>query len=532
MKHPLELKVTSDHQSLQNHTETVMHLIAEVNASDQGIERARPPLSVVFVLDVSSSMSGEPLRHVIAATQRLIEMLRPEDRAGVVSFSTHAAVVSDVVASSSDAKAQLKRAVGEMHVQSSTNIEAGLRLAQRILPERRMHERQVLLLLSDGMPNNGVTHPDGLRALAASMRPDLTISTLGFGMQHSEPVLSAICEGGGGTYHYIRDPALSYVQFAHALGAQSDIVAEKIELCVTPGERVQVLAVLGREKMRFARGGMFIEIPDQLASSSYRLAVRLSVKAPRETGPMRIADLALKYQRAGSSEVSFAEARLELPVTHHRSALHLAGLHDVLVLRAVEERQRARDLADKRQFAAAAKLLREAASMIEKVPGFRSDDGSPLAEAWDQLRDDADLYERVPDDREYAEFRRGQRVNAGGDFYAGSKLAVQHGTRALVEDAAGPLPKAALIDVASRARYELVRPVNIIGRSAQCEIHAPSQKVSRQSAAIVAEGGRFWVEDLGSTNGVYKDGVRIQKHQLKKGDVITIGEYSFEYDVE
>jgi Ca-activated chloride channel homolog len=532
MNHPLELRVVPDHQSLQHQTETIMHLVAEVKASDSGVERARPPMSVVFVLDVSSSMSGEPLRHVIAATQRLIDMLRPEDRAGVVSFSTYASVVSDVIAASPDAKSALERAVGEMSVQSSTNIEAGLRLAQRILPQRRMHERQVVLLLSDGMPNNGVTHPDGLRAIASSMRPDVSTSTLGFGINHSEPVLSAICEGGGGNYHYIRDPALAYVQFAQALGAQSDIVAEKVQLCITPAERVQVIALLGREKMRYSRGGVIVEIPDLVANTSYKIAVRLSVQSPRETGLMRIADLALQYHRAGSNDPTFAEARVDLPVTRQPSQFALGGLHGVLVLRAAEERQRARDLADKRDFAGAAKLLRQAVAMIEQVPGFRSDDGSPLAEAWDQLRDDADLYERAPTDTEYEEFRKGQRIGAGGDFFAGSKLADRHFTRALVEDAAGPLPKAALVEVASKRRHALIRPINIIGRSQHCEIVAPSSMVSRQSAAIIANGGEFWVEDLGSTNGVFKDGKRIQKHLLRKGDVITVGDYSFEYEVE
>jgi Ca-activated chloride channel family protein len=532
MKHPLQLQLRSDHENLLHDAETIMHSIVEITAADQGIERERPPLSVVFVLDVSGSMNGEPIRQVIAATQRLIDMLRPDDRAGVVSFSTHASVIADVITADGESKAKLKRAVGDMRPLASTNMEAGLRLAQRVLPARRVHERQVLLLLSDGMPNQGVSHPDGLRALAAAMRPDITTSTLGFGVHHAEPILSAICEGGAGTYHYIRDPALSYVQFAHALGAQADIVAEKIELCVTPPDRVQVLASLGREKLRFSRNGVLIDLPDMIASGSYKLALRLAVKAPRETGLERLLDVSLKYQPAGASGYVFHEARLDVPVTRQPSRLKVAGVHDVLVLRATEERKRARDLADKRDFSAAAKLLRELVAMIEQAPGFKSDDGSMLAEAWDQLRDDADLYEQAPDESEYAEFRRGQRIGAGGDFFAGSKLAAQHGTRALVEDAAGPLPDASLVEVTSGKRFKLERAVNIIGRSSTCEIHVPSEKVSRQSAGIVAEGGRFWVEDLGSTNGVFKDGVRIKKHRLQNGDIIYVGDAGFRYESE
>ena len=102
---------------------------------------------------------------------------------------------------------------------------------------------------------------------------------------------------------------------------------------------------------------------------------------------------------------------------------------------------------------------------------------------------------------------------------------------ALVDDAAGPLPDAALVEVKSGKRFKLDRAVNIIGRSATCDVHIPSEKVSRQSAGIVAEGGRFWVEDLGSPNGVFMGGVRIKKHQLANGDVIQVGDAGFRYEV-
>ena len=78
-----------------------------------------------------------------------------------------------------------------------------------------------------------------------SMRPDVTISTLGYGGEHDENVLIAIAESGGGNYHFIPDPALCQHLLAKALGAQADIVADVIELHVTPAEGVRVTKVLG-----------------------------------------------------------------------------------------------------------------------------------------------------------------------------------------------------------------------------------------------------------------------------------------------
>jgi Ca-activated chloride channel family protein len=532
MKHFLRLDVGSDHASIERDQETVMHLVAEVTATSDGLERDRPPMTVVFVLDVSGSMNGEPLHQVKKSTQRLIQMLRPDDRAGVIAFATNATTVASVRPTTDAAKRDLVRAVAGMAVQDMTNIEAGLRLAYETMPERRQHERCVVLLLSDGQPNHGVTSPDGLSAVAASMRQRVATCTLGFGHNHSEPILSAIAEGGGGNYHYIRDPALSHVQFAAALGAQGEIVAEAIELVIAPKGDVEVLSVLGEKKPRYAKGGVAIDIPDLIANVTHKVAARLRVRAGRECGPTKLAEVTLRYRPAGASAELTVESSLEIPVTRDPSKLLLPGLHKVLILRAEEERRAARELGDKRRFAEAAKLLRTAASMIEQVPGFRKDDGSELAEAWDQLNDDADLYDQHPDDHAYAEFRRGQRISKGGDVFAGSRAPVARSTRALIEDAAGPIPNAVLLRIDSGERYALAKPVNIIGRSAMCDVHVPSAKVSRQSAAVVAEGGTFWVEDLGSSNGVFIDGSRIQRHRLRDGDVIQIGDAQLRYVVD
>src|SRR6185295_18326019 len=99
----------------------------------------------------SASMRGVPLDNVKVATKRMIEMLRPDDRAGVVAFTTNAFVVADVLDASVNAKKNIARAIDAMDAISSTNIEEGLRLGHRILPERRANERRAIILLSDGM---------------------------------------------------------------------------------------------------------------------------------------------------------------------------------------------------------------------------------------------------------------------------------------------------------------------------------------------------------------------------------------------
>jgi hypothetical protein len=62
-----------------------------------------------------------------------------------------------------------------------------------------------------------------------------------------------------------------------------------------------------------------------------------------------------------------------------------------------------------------------------------------------------------------------------------------------------------------------------IGRLADCEIHLDDANASRLHAALVKEGERWVVEDLGSTNGTLLNGRRVERAPLSEGDVITIG---------
>ena len=67
----------------------------------------------------------------------------------------------------------------------------------------------------------------------------------------------------------------------------------------------------------------------------------------------------------------------------------------------------------------------------------------------------------------------------------------------------------------SGEKIEKVTDSNIcnIGRSSKCELVIPHEGVSRQHCQIEEVNGEFFVTDLGSTNGVLIDGVKIEPHK-------------------
>lgn len=64
----------------------------------------------------------------------------------------------------------------------------------------------------------------------------------------------------------------------------------------------------------------------------------------------------------------------------------------------------------------------------------------------------------------------------------------------------------------------------LIGRAEECDIRPLSEEVSRRHCAILVGPDAVWVEDLGSRNGTFVNGSRIEaKTQVTDGDGLRVG---------
>ncbi|MFP4150213.1 MAG: FhaA domain-containing protein [Nitriliruptoraceae bacterium] len=62
------------------------------------------------------------------------------------------------------------------------------------------------------------------------------------------------------------------------------------------------------------------------------------------------------------------------------------------------------------------------------------------------------------------------------------------------------------------------------GRLDRCDLTIADSTVSREHAAFVRRGDRWWVVDLGSTNGTKVNGRRAAEHPISPGDQIELGD--------
>lgn len=64
----------------------------------------------------------------------------------------------------------------------------------------------------------------------------------------------------------------------------------------------------------------------------------------------------------------------------------------------------------------------------------------------------------------------------------------------------------------------------VVGRSRKCNLRLEASDVSAEHARISTDDGKFWIEDLGSTNGTLVDGQKISgRFQLERNSLIQVG---------
>src|SRR5687768_12496142 len=83
-----------------------------------------------------------------------------------------------------------------------------------------------------------------------------------------------------------------------------------------------------------------------------------------------------------------------------------------------------------------------------------------------------------------------------------------------------------------RRSFSVTRDMTVIGRREDCDLRIPLGDVSRKHCRLILDGDTIKVEDLGSSNGTYRNGERVQQTELTAGDTLQIGPVVFVLQVD
>jgi VWFA-related protein len=114
------------------------------------------PISVTLVLDVSGSVAGEELDHLIDAGQQLVGSLRPEDRASLITFSQQVLVKVPLTAD----VGSVGKALAGLRGDGATSMNDAIHVAMNLRPMDT--SRSVIIVFSDGADNLSWARPAAL----------------------------------------------------------------------------------------------------------------------------------------------------------------------------------------------------------------------------------------------------------------------------------------------------------------------------------------------------------------------------------
>jgi two-component system, cell cycle response regulator len=71
--------------------------------------------------------------------------------------------------------------------------------------------------------------------------------------------------------------------------------------------------------------------------------------------------------------------------------------------------------------------------------------------------------------------------------------------------------------------YKVEGDKTVIGRGQKAQVRLLDDGISREHAQVVIEGSKIFLEDLGSTNGTFCNGLKVDRRELCDGDKILVG---------
>jgi Ca-activated chloride channel family protein len=392
-----------------------------------------------------------------------------------------------------------------------------------------------VLLLTDGLANEGVTDPARLEALARQKNGEgVTTTTLGVGLDFNEDLLLRMAKEGGGAFYFIDNPDQAPTIFLEELHLLMSVVGQNLSITLTPAPEIALVRQWSGYASERAGSGMRFRMGDLYAEESKALLLELSIPALKSTGEVEIARLNFEYDELGEDSVT--HRRIELPVQVKVVAAedfasqerHPEVVKMALLMHSARAREEAIQLADVGNFAQAGQVLRQAADLIRDS----QIEDPELRQQHDMLREEAvDMDLGAQRYTAYERKSHTSKLFTGGtrpfDLMATGQLHQRMKSERQAIERHGTTPTLIMWPGQAQPLSDHTR----FGRAADNDIVINEDAVSAHHCEIVRSGSDFVLRDLNSRNGTFANGGRVSgEFRLSIGDVMTVGSVLFMFE--
>lgn len=183
------------------------HRLARICIEGREVDPAdRPPVNLVFLIDVSPSMRSENTRLPLLkkAMRMLVGRLSPRDHVALVAYGFEAEIA--LAPTAVDDKQKIWSAIERIDNGGQTHGGQGVQIAYQLARESSAPGAvSRIILATDGNWNVGATQSSQLlAALRENARDGIGLTVLGVGMNNlKDAMLQKVAEAGNGSYAYV-----------------------------------------------------------------------------------------------------------------------------------------------------------------------------------------------------------------------------------------------------------------------------------------------------------------------------------------
>src|SRR6478672_153012 len=190
------MNIQTDRAFVPAGTATVRYLTVTITAPARERRADRPVAHVALVLDRSGSMAGRKIDMAKKAVEHAIQLLNDRDRLALVCYDDKIDTLLSATQATAEAKTLALSRLRATDARGSTDLCGGwLQGASEIGASEPGNAATVtrVLLLSDGLANQGERDPEALARHAADLRArGITTSTFGLGADFDERLMSRL----------------------------------------------------------------------------------------------------------------------------------------------------------------------------------------------------------------------------------------------------------------------------------------------------------------------------------------------------
>ena len=373
-KSPGEITLSGNlNQTCIPHRGGTVFLHMQLDARDFPLpDRAYRPMNIAVVLYRSGSMGDErKIVYAKHAVADLVDRLAATDYLSIVIYDDR--IETLLPTQQVKDRYRIKRLIEEVHPRGSTNLGGGMQEGFRQI-ERNFKREYInrVILLSDGLANQGITDPHELDRIVNDYRNrGISLTAMGVGLDYNENLMLGLAEHGGGNYYFIESPSQLASIFEREFQGLACIVAQNAYIELTLGNGVTFNNAIGCGSTR-NDDRWVLSVGDLYANDHREMTVELNI--PEGSGTKHVATGILKYDRNRESGKRFPKFSVEIRYSDVTAELEKSRDWDtqakVDIAVSTKQVERAMEALDAGREEDAAKELNEAKLMLQSSPAL------------------------------------------------------------------------------------------------------------------------------------------------------------------